>query len=159
MIEMWNTRTSKKYLLMFILIGILSFLQIEASTLGNESPVGLWRTIDDKTGKPSAIIEIKLQESILTGKIVKTLNPDAPAICEKCPGNRKNQPLIGLLIIRNLTQKSIAEWGNGYILDPDNGTEYKCKIKLIDDGNKMIVRGFIGISLLGRSQIWSREKI
>jgi uncharacterized protein (DUF2147 family) len=157
MVQMWNSRATIKYLFLTILIGISSFLRIEATSPDSESPVGFWRTIDDKTGKPSAIIEISLHDGTLTGKIIKTLNYAHPGLCIKCAEERKNQPIIGLVIVRGLTQKSRLEWTKGRILDPEIGTEYKCKITLIDNGNKMVVRGFIGFSLFGRSQIWSRE--
>ena len=80
---------------------------------------------------------------------------DPNRVCVKCEGKNKNKPVKGLTIIWNLKQDG-DEWSGGQILDPKSGKVYRCKLKLADDGNKLIVRGFLGISLLGRSQEWIR---
>lgn len=120
------------------------------------TPVGRWKTIDDKTGNPKAIVQIYEENGKLFGKIEKSLNPNAKKFCEKCKDDRKGQPIVGLLIIRGMARHG-DEYSGGDILDPDNGSVYRCKMRLQEQGGKLSVRGFIGFSLLGRSQTWSRE--
>ena len=120
------------------------------------TPTGRWKTIDDKTGKPKAIVQIYSENGKLFGKIEATLDPNAKKICDKCKDERKNQPIVGMTIVRGMTAHG-EEYGGGEILDPDNGSVYRCKMRLEDKGAKLSVRGFIGISLIGRSQIWTRE--
>jgi uncharacterized protein (DUF2147 family) len=122
-----------------------------------QSPVGVWKTIDDKTGKPRALVRIYLQDGKYFGKIEQSFTPGAESrVCSECTDERKNQPIIGLPIIRNVMLKD-GEYAGGDILDPDNGWVYRCKFHLEDGGTVLVVRGFIGFSLLGRSQTWHRE--
>jgi uncharacterized protein (DUF2147 family) len=122
-----------------------------------QSPIGLWKTIDDKTGMPRALVRIYLRDGKYFGKIEQSFTPGAETrVCSKCTDERKNQPIIGLLIIRNVVQRD-GEYGGGDILDPDNGSVYRCKFHLENDGTILVVRGFIGFSLLGRSQTWHRQ--
>jgi|SRR5579883_1381704 len=119
------------------------------------SPVGEWRTVDDHTGQPRAIVRLYEAGGRLFGRIEQSFTPGAEhRRCEVCTDERKDQPIIGLLIIRNLEHRD-GEWSGGDILDPDSGRVYRCKLHL-DDQGRLVVRGFIGISLLGRTQIWSR---
>lgn len=121
------------------------------------SPIGLWKTIDDKTGNPRAIVRIYEQGGKLFGRIERSFTPGAEKrVCEKCKDERKDRPIIGLVIIRNI-QPNDGEYTGGDILDPDTGTVYRCKFHLDQDGTHLIVRGYIGISLLGRSQTWQRQ--
>jgi uncharacterized protein (DUF2147 family) len=78
-------------------------------------------------------------------------------VCEKCPGERKGQKIVGMEILRGIRPDG-NEWGGGEILDPNNGKTYKAKMRLEDDGKKLVVRGFIGFSMLGRSQTWHRAE-
>jgi uncharacterized protein (DUF2147 family) len=120
------------------------------------SPVGLWRTFDDHTGKERGAVRISDQNGILFGSIVSTVDPaEGKRICEKCPGDRKNQPIIGLNIIRGLRQNG-EQWSGGEILDPETGSIYRCSMRVEDGGRKLVLRGYFGISLLGRSQTWLR---
>ena len=125
---------------------------------GNPStPVGRWRTVDDHTGKPRSIVSIYEQNGKLFGKVESSLDPArAGRRCDRCKDDRKDKPVVGMVIIRNLV-KNGDEYSGGDILDPDNGTVYRCKIWLIEGGNKLAVRGYVGISLFGRSQTWMRE--
>jgi len=134
---------------------VLSAIRLAAA--GPEmTPVGLWRTVDDKTGKPRGIVRIYEQNGELFGKIVDTLKEsERHDRCDLCKDDRKDKPIIGLVIVRKLNRKG-DEYSGGDILDPDTGTVYRCKIRLAEDGRKLVVRGFIGFSLLGRSQIWTR---
>jgi uncharacterized protein (DUF2147 family) len=121
------------------------------------SPLGLWKTVDDKTGMPRAMVRIYLQDGKYLGRIEQSFTPGAETrVCSACADERKNQPIIGLLIIRNVTLRD-GEYGGGDILDPDTGSVYRCKFHLEKDGTVLVVRGFIGISLLGRTQTWHRQ--
>jgi uncharacterized protein (DUF2147 family) len=122
-----------------------------------QSPVGLWKTVDDKTGMPRAIVRVYLQDGKYFGKIEQSFTPGAEnRVCSVCTDERKNQPIIGLLIIRNVTLHD-GEYGGGDILDPDSGSVYRCKFHLEQGGTVLVVRGYIGFSLLGRSQTWYRQ--
>jgi len=120
------------------------------------SPIGRWKTIDDKTGNPKAIVQIYTEKGKLFGKIEQTLDPKAKKVCDKCKDERKDQPIVGMVIMRGITLHG-DEYSGGDILDPDNGAVYKCKMRVQDHGKKLSVRGYIGFSLLGRSQTWFRE--
>jgi uncharacterized protein (DUF2147 family) len=124
------------------------------------SPVGRWVTYSDRTHKPTGVIEIKLDHGALQGTILQQLNRSAslpPAICAACDGARKNAPIVGMTIMWGLTKSSAAAWDDGSILDPDSGDVYSAKVELEDGGQKLLVRGYLGISLLGRSQEWIRQ--
>ena len=123
------------------------------------SPVGLWKTIDDKTGKPRSLIRILEANGVYSAVVEKGLREGdtGDAVCDKCTDERKDQKIIGMTIAKSLTEKNGIYQG-GQILDPENGKTYKCKMKLDETGNKLEVRGFVGISLLGRSQTWLREE-
>lgn len=122
------------------------------------SAVGHWKTIDDKTGNPKSIVEIYQDGDQLKGVIRELINPSKPnPTCDECKGDKKGAPIVGLEIISGVKEVEAGqEWGHGEILDPQNGKTYSCKLKLKDKGEKLEVRGFIGFSLLGRSQIWER---
>jgi uncharacterized protein (DUF2147 family) len=123
------------------------------------TPAGTWQTIDDATGKPKAIIQIVDDGSgQLSGKVVRGIgefdHPDKR--CTACTDDRKDQLVKGMTIITGMRQNGDT-WDGGQILDPENGKLYKCKMKLEDGGQKLTVRGYIGVSLLGRSQTWNRQ--
>ena len=121
-----------------------------------KSPVGLWKTIDDNTGAARAIVRIYEQDGKLFGKIESNLTPGAPnPVCSVCKDERKNQPIEGLVIIRNMKPDG-SEYDSGDLLDPDNGSVYRCKMH-VEGGTRLVVRGYLGISLLGRTQIWQRQ--
>lgn len=122
------------------------------------TPVGLWKTIDDKTGTERSIVRIWEEGGKLQGKIVKAFprpGEDPNRKCDKCPGDKKDQPIIGLTFLWDLSHDG-DEWSGGKIMDPDNGKIYKAYIAVQDNGAKLKVRGFIGFALIGRTQIWHR---
>ncbi|SIT36446.1 putative signal peptide protein [Paraburkholderia piptadeniae] len=124
-----------------------------------DSPVGTWQTIDDHTGQPKALVQITQDANgTLSGKVIKGLNPnDQPdRRCTSCTDARKDQPILGMTIINDM-KKDGDNWDGGQILDPENGKLYKCKMHVEDGGQKLVVRGYIGVSLLGRSQTWVRQ--
>ena len=124
------------------------------------SPVGKWKTIDDKTGEAKSIISIWEQDGEIFGSIESLFrkpNENPNPLCTKCKGNLRNKPVIGLTILKNLKQDE-NEWNGGTVLDPEDGNTYKCKIEVVENGTKLKVRGFIGVSLLGRTQYWHRSE-
>ncbi len=136
---------------------LLNFLSLAA--LAADSPAGLWRTIDDKSGKEKSLVRIAEVNGEWRGTIEKLFREpgeDPNPTCEKCPGDKKNKPVIGMTILTGL-KKDKDQWSGGDILDPQNGKIYRCKIWLEDKGRELHVRGFIGVALLGRTQIWIRE--
>ncbi|QMV75895.1 DUF2147 domain-containing protein [Comamonas piscis] len=121
------------------------------------SPVGLWRTFDEKSGEPKSEVRISDSGGVLSGKVEKLLRKgaDPQAVCDRCSDDRKGQPLVGLEIIRGAKQaQGKAVWEDGKILDPENGSSYSLKLTPADNGNKLDVRGSIGP--FGRTQTWSR---
>jgi uncharacterized protein (DUF2147 family) len=121
------------------------------------SPVGLWRTFDEKSGEPKSEVRISDSGGVLSGKVEKLLRKgaDPQAVCDRCSDDRKGQPLVGLEIIRGARQaQGKAVWEDGKILDPENGSSYSLKLTPADNGNKLDVRGSIGP--FGRTQTWSR---
>ncbi|NQV17967.1 MAG: DUF2147 domain-containing protein [Armatimonadetes bacterium] len=138
----------------FLLLTFL-FIQIYAQNL---SPIGNWKTIDDVTGREKSIVKIWEENSKLYGKIIKLFrlpDEDPDPICDECKGKNKDKQVLGMTIMWNLSQKK-DQWKGGKILDPENGKIYGCKIRVIENGEKLEVRGFLGISLLGRNQIWEK---
>ncbi|MHC5202664.1 DUF2147 domain-containing protein [Myroides sp. LJL119] len=139
------------------LFSVLITCILVMGSLNAQSVIGKWKTIDDATGKEKSIVEIYKQDQKYYGKIIELLNPSSEnPLCTKCSGERKNQPITGLVFITNMQEKS-GELSGGRILDPETGKEYKCTIKL-DGPDRLDVRGFVGISLIGRTQSWTRVK-
>ncbi len=133
-------------------LGLLVF----GNAFAVDSPVGRWQTIDDETGKPKAIVEIKEVGGALQGQIIKLLNPSKPnPTCEKCEGERKDQPIEGMTILWDLKSDGNA-WSGGKILDPQKGKVYGAKLESETGGQKLKVRGYMGVSMLGRTQEWTR---
>ena len=136
---------------LLVLLPLLGVAQ-EAGT-----PVGLWRTIDDDTGKPRGLVRIYEQDGKLFGRVEGTLMADESpdAVCDKCTDERKGMKKLGLVILRNLRRDGDA-WDRGDILDPDNGKVYRCRVRVVDDNRSLEVRGYIGVPVFGRTQMWQR---
>lgn len=120
------------------------------------SPIGVWKTIDDKTGEPKSWVEIYEKNGALYGKVVKLLPAATTDKCNNCPGDKKDKPLIGLDILWDLKPYK-DYWSYGKIVDPKDGKVYKASIWM-DGNDKLKVRGYIGISLIGRTQTWHRVR-
>lgn len=142
-----------KKIILSLIIG-LTFTSIAFSQM---SPIGVWQAIDDNDGKATSHIEIFELDGKLHGKIIKLLEEEEGLLCEKCKGDKKDQPVVGMEILWQMKKDKENEWKGGKIMDPENGKEYKCKIKLAE-ADVLEVRGFIGFSLLGRTQKWIRYK-
>lgn len=124
------------------------------------SPVGIWTTVDDSTGKPKSLIRIAERNGELYGSIVKLIDPpggNANPVCDKCSGSLQNKPVVGMTIMRGLRRDG-DEWNGGTILDPESGNTYKVYLEVLEGGKKLKVRGYVGISLLGRTQYWRRAR-
>ncbi len=119
-----------------------------------QSPIGVWKTIDDETGAAKSHVEIVEKNGKLYGKIVKLLQREPDVVCVECPGAKKNQKVIGLEIIWDMKPYD-DYWSYGKILDPESGKEYKCNISM-NGSNKLDVRGYVGFAALGRTQTWIR---
>jgi len=123
----------------------------------SQSVIGKWKTIDDETGKPKSVVEIYEKSGKIYGKVVEIFDVNKKnKVCDECSGDDKNKPILGIMVIKGL-RKDGKEYNDGQILDPNNGKLYKCFITL-EENDKLKVRGFIGISLIGRTQYWYRIK-
>ncbi|HZW11631.1 MAG TPA: DUF2147 domain-containing protein [Noviherbaspirillum sp.] len=145
----------KKYLTLAVTAAVLSSASAWAQ---DASPVGLWKTIDDETGKPKSLVRIVESNGEYRGKIEKLFREageDPNPKCDKCEDTRKDQPIIGMTIITGM-KKDGSEYNGGQILDPANGKVYKSKMAVAEGGKKLDVRGYIGVPMLGRTQTWVR---
>jgi uncharacterized protein (DUF2147 family) len=128
--------------------------------MAQATPAGLWKTIDDATQKERSLVRITEAAGIFSGRIEKSLNPNEKpdAVCEKCTDERKNKPLIGMVLIRNIKQNADDKevFDGGDVVDPDNGKVYRLRLKPIDGGKKLEVRGYIGPFY--RNQVWLRAE-
>jgi uncharacterized protein (DUF2147 family) len=139
-----------------IIFGLAVFFSIIFNAQG-QTVIGKWKTIDDETGQAKSIVEIYEKSGKIYGKIIEIVNPEKrKSLCTKCSGENKNAPILGLTIIKGLV-KDGDEYNGGKILDPNKGEEYKCLI-VLEEKDKLKVRGFVGVSLFGRTQYWSRVK-
>jgi uncharacterized protein (DUF2147 family) len=119
-----------------------------------QGAIGHWQVVNDK-GKPGGQVETYLVDGKLFGKVTQPRPGRLPgAICEKCSGNLKNQPIQGLIVLRDFKPEG-DDWVGGIVVDPENGKEYKGKIWTVGN-DKLFMRGFVGFSLLGRTQSWIR---
>ena len=138
-------------------VWLAALCQVPVQAFDATSPIGRWKTFDDKSGEPKAIVQIYAQDGRLFGRIEQTFKPGGEKrVCVPCSDDRKNKPIVGLVIIRNM-QRDGDQYAGGDILDPESGSVYRCKMHLESGGERLVLRGFIGISLLGRSQTWQRQ--
>ena len=125
------------------------------------SPVGTWLTIDDVTKKPRSIVKITEQNGQLSGAVSKVYYQQGEGprdVCDKCSGSLHNQKILGMTILTGMAKDGDNTWSGGQSTDPKNGKTYKCKITMNPDGQMLNVRGYVGVSMLGRTQSWIRQK-
>jgi uncharacterized protein (DUF2147 family) len=145
-----------------ILIAALgtALLAAPLHALAQSSPAGLWKTIDDDGKTEKSLVRVTEQAGVFSGRIEQLLAPDAKrdAVCDACSDERRNQPLIGLTILHQVRHSGddAGLWEGGDILDPKNGKTYKVRLRPVDNGRRLEVRGYIGMPLLGRTQTWIR---
>ncbi|MBU3610784.1 DUF2147 domain-containing protein [Polynucleobacter wuianus] len=147
----------KKQPFFLIFVALLSCASALVSAQSLDSIVGNWKSFDDDTNAPAAIVQITEKNGIFSGVITKLLDPNAPLVCEKCTDARKGKSVVGMEILSGLKRTGDA-YSGGQILDPDDGEIYRAEMKLKDQGSKLDLRAYIGIPLLGRTQTWVRER-
>jgi uncharacterized protein (DUF2147 family) len=124
------------------------------------TPAGLWETVSDRTGQADGLVRVVEINGEFIGTVVAVFSPPAESsapLCEQCPGDLKDKPIVGLVILRGV-RRSPDGYSAGEILDPDEGRIYKCRVALLESGRKLRVRGYIGVPLFGRSQTWIRRE-
>jgi uncharacterized protein (DUF2147 family) len=143
---------------MKITLATAILLTASGAAAQSSTPAGLWQTVNER-GQREALVRITEVDGELRGHVVTVFSPPAPSpdpLCEECPGELKNKPVVGLQILSGMRWDG-ERYSGGEILDPDNGRFYSCTLRLVDEGRKLEVRGFIGISLFGRTQTWLRQ--
>ena len=143
---------------MFKIALIAAALMAHAAAFAQATPSGLWKTIDDESKKEKSLIRITEAGGVFSGQVEKFLDPatKADVVCDKCTDERKDKPTLGMTLLRNVKKNAndAALWDGGDILDPINGKVYKVRLKPIDGGKKLEVRGYIGPFY--RNQTWIR---
>lgn len=137
---------------------LLALLMVPLVAQAQQSPLGRWKTVDDATGKPRGVVEIyRASDGRYAGRVVgilDTSNGPNP-VCNKCEGERKGKPILGMTTLWGLTPSGTGKWSGGHVLDPDNGRIYKSKLELLDGGRKLGMSGCI--AFLCRQQVWLRQ--
>lgn len=145
--------------LIIICVTMIAMIALSPAVRAGETLLGVWMTIDDETKKAKSHIEIYEQGGVYFARIIKLLEagkgPDT--LCDKCTGEKFNKPVVSMIIMWGMKKKNDTQFQGGRILDPGNGKDYGCNIT-IENENKLKVRGFVGFSLLGRTQHWYRVK-
>ena len=145
--------TTTRTLLITLGLALLAGLAQAQST-----PAGVWKTIDDETKKEKSLIRLSDTGGVVSGKLEKFLDPDTKTdvVCDKCTDDRKDKPIMGMTLVRNTKQSADNKevWEGGDILDPNNGKVYKLRLKPLDGGKALEVRGYIGPFF--RNQTWIR---
>jgi len=136
----------------------LLIVSLSVSAQAIDPALGVWKTIDEKTNQPSSLIRLEERNGDLIGTVIELIpTPGEPLIthCRLCKGERKDKPIVGMVIMNGLKKEKTGHWSGGEILAPEEGDIYKVKIAT-EDGKTLRVRGYIGISLIGRTQVWVR---
>lgn len=140
-------------------IAIAALLCAAGAAWAQATPAGLWKTIDDETQQEKSLVRITDNGGVFTARVEKLLDPTKQdAVCDKCEGDDKGKPILGMAIVRNIkaNAKDSTVWDGGEILDPNKGKTYRALLKPIEGGKKLEVRGYIGSPMFGRSQTWLR---
>ena len=139
-------------------IATVIFVTVSSAAAQSSTPVGTWKTVNER-GEPEGLVRIVEVAGELRGTVEQVYSPPAPEPdprCVACSGERKDKPVIGMQILAGLRWDG-EQYSGGEILDPNNGKSYRCLMRVVDGGRRLEVRGYIGISLLGRTQVWLRE--
>ena len=136
-------------------LAAIALVAITLPAFAQNTPVGLWRSFDDKTKEPRSEVRISDNAGVLEGRIEKLLRNDPNAKCSECKAELKDKPVVGLPIIRGAKKAEGKDvWEDGKILDPENGKFYTLRLTPVEGGKKLEVRGSIGP--FGRTQTWQR---
>jgi uncharacterized protein (DUF2147 family) len=138
---------------LFLLLALL----ITQSAFAQKNFVGIWKNVDDEDGKDKSHIQIYEVNGILKAKVIKLLPAATLKTCDQCKGANKNKPIEGMEILSGLKKVNEKEYTDGTILNPKNGKIYDCTISL-ETQDKLKVRGYVGLSLIGKTQYWYRVK-
>jgi len=144
----------------YLCVGMLFLISDARAQDSRTSPVGRWKTVDDATGQVTSLVVIWEVNGKLYGRIEQLVHSDPhdpDPRCSRCEGEAKDRPLVGLRILWDL-ERNGNQWSGGKVLDPDNGRKYRCSVAVESGGRKLKVRGFLGFSLLGRTQYWLRDE-
>jgi uncharacterized protein (DUF2147 family) len=150
--------TNRRRLRLLAVAGFL--LAANVSPVWAQTVAGVWQQIDPATGKVGALVTFTESEGIFSGAISQLFpgpGDDQNPLCLKCRDGKRNKPILGLVFIEGMRRSGLAYEG-GTILDPDSGMLYSANMQLSADGNELAVRGYVGIPLLGQSQIWRRVR-
>ena len=142
-----------------VLLAAMACHVLNSNALAQATPAGLWKTIDDETKAEKSFVRITEAGGVLTGKVEKIVDPaKQDSKCDKCTDDRKDKPVLGMTLVRNTKQSAEDKevWDGGDILDPNNGKVYRLRLKPLDGGKTMEVRGYIGPFF--RTQTWIRAE-
>jgi uncharacterized protein (DUF2147 family) len=144
-----------------LLLGFMLSVFLSHAVHAQDPALGGWHTVDDETGEIKSLVVLSLAEDgTMVGVIKKVLKKEAGSgLCEKCEGDMKDQPIEGMQFIWGVERTGEGEWEDGNLLDPESGTVYNGNITIADNPNELEVRGYVGISLFGRSQTWQRVAV
>lgn len=138
-----------------LLLGIMLAVFYLPMAMAERSIEGIWITVDDKTGDKRAIVRLVIQDEVLRGHIEQIYTKEGDTgVCSQCPEPFKDKPIQGLQFLWGLTEKKLGTWEGGEILDAKSGKIYRAKLTV--KGDKLYVRGYVGIPMLGRTQVWVR---
>jgi uncharacterized protein (DUF2147 family) len=163
----WNHRLSLNgawvvmmgaWLQMSMMAGVLLLTAAAPVRAAEPTAAGLWEQVDDKTGKAESWFKIVERNGVYEGGIVKIFfkpGEDENWTCDKCEGADRGKPVLGLTMIKGMRRNGLS-YENGTILDPRDGSVYRALMRVSPDGQKLEVRGYLGISLFGQSQVWNR---
>ncbi|HEY7664595.1 MAG TPA: DUF2147 domain-containing protein [Xanthobacteraceae bacterium] len=137
---------------------IASGAGVRTVAAGEPTAAGLWEQVDENSRKPESWFKITEHNGVYGGTVVKIFSKPGENenfVCSKCEGADKGKPVLGLTLIKGMRRNGL-DYEGGTIMDPRDGTVYRALMKLSPDGQKLEVRGYLGLSLFGRSQVWNR---
>lgn len=145
--------------LKYLAIALATAATVASATAAaaDATAVGLWKTVDDETGAAKSLVRISEANGELRGVVEKVFSPPAKRpdpVCDKCSGERKGKPVVGMTIMWGLKKSGDGVWSGGEILDPGKGKTYRCKVTVIEGGKKLQMRGYV--AFFYRTQTWLR---